>query len=382
MGYRMRMVSIIFLSGFLSSLLVACGGGGGGGGGNPSPTPTPTPTPTPISYNTNLDVEQLGGSFDMDAGVMSYRTYQETGAMWVSTGDPTTELSISADGTKTTKFSRTYSFTPTNGSTNLDVSMSFEQVSLADVIYLDVGNDLDGYLYWESDWGLSPPEDTSSSYEWNYRLFGFYSDISEEFLGVDYVNIFVADLDYGDDLSSGFDICDVSDSTCVDNIQDKDVLAGAFGDFTQTSDMPSSGTATYTTKALGLWHPNLLETESSIPHWPAYEGDATITVNFGQGTLSGDITLDYVFPDRKAESSTWNQVSGISAGTIKLVATISSNEFQGTATWNTDTANYGTGEISGHFFGPDAKELGGWSYVYDGNEQDWAEIMISFLGHQ
>ena len=29
MGYRMRTVSIIFLSGFLSSLLVACGGGGG-----------------------------------------------------------------------------------------------------------------------------------------------------------------------------------------------------------------------------------------------------------------------------------------------------------------------------------------------------------------
>jgi hypothetical protein len=378
----MRTVSIIFLSGFLVSLLVACGGGGGGGattgdGGTPTQPPV-----TPTSYNKNLDIEELGGSFDMDTGVMSFRTHQETGAMWVSTGDPTAELSLGVDGLKTTKFSRTYSFTPTNASTNLDMSMSFEQVSLADVIYFDVGNDLDGYLYWESDWGLSLSEDSSSSYEWNYRLFGFYSDISEEFLGADYVNIFIADLDYGDDLSSGFDICDVSDSTCIDNIQDKDVLAGAFGDFTQTSDMPTNGTTTYSTKALGFWHPNLLETESSIPHWPAYEGDATITVNFGQGTLSGDITLDYVFPDRKAESSTWNRVNGVSAGTIKLVATISSNEFQGTATWDTDVANYGTGEISGYFFGPDAKELGGWSYVYDGNELDWAEIIMSFLGHQ
>ena len=199
---------------------------------------------------------------------------------------------------------------------------------------------------------------------------------------MDYVNILVADLDYGDDLSSGFDICDVADSTCIDNIQDKDVLAGTFGNFTQTSDMPTSGTATYSTKALSLWHPNLLETESSIPHWPAYEGDATITVDFAQGTLSGNIILDYVFPDRKPESSTWNRVNGVSAGTIELVATISSNEFQGTATWNNDITNYGTGEISGHFFGPDAKELGGWSYVYDGNELDWAEIMISFLGYQ
>jgi len=378
----MRKVSIISLSGFFASLLVACGGGGGGGatsGGGGTPTQPPI---APTSYKKNIEIEELGGSFDIDAGVMSYRTHQETGAMWVSTGDPTAELSIGADGTKTTKFSRTYSFTPTNASTNLDMSMSFEQVSLADAIYFDVGNDLDGYLYWESDWGLSISEDSSSSYEWNYRLFGFYSDISEEFLGVDYVNILVADLDYGDDLSSGFDICDVADSTCIDNIQDKDVLAGTFGNFTQTSDMPTSGTATYSTKALSLWHPNLLETESSIPHWPAYEGDATITVDFAQGTLSGNIILDYVFPDRKPESSTWNRVNGVSAGTIELVATISSNEFQGTATWNNDITNYGTGEISGHFFGPDAKELGGWSYVYDGNELDWAEIMISFLGYQ
>ena len=378
----MRKVSIISLSVFFASLLVACGGGGGGGatsGGGGTPTQPPI---APTSYKKNIEIEELGGSFDIDAGVMSYRTHQETGAMWVSTGDPTAELSIGADGTKTTKFSRTYSFTPTNASTNLDMSMSFEQVSLADAIYFDVGNDLDGYLYWESDWGLSISEDSSSSYEWNYRLFGFYSDISEEFLGVDYVNILVADLDYGDDLSSGFDICDVADSTCIDNIQDKDVLAGTFGNFTQTSDMPTSGTATYSTKALSLWHPNLLETESSIPHWPAYEGDATITVDFAQGTLSGNIILDYVFPDRKPESSTWNRVNGVSAGTIELVATISSNEFQGTATWNNDITNYGTGEISGHFFGPDAKELGGWSYVYDGNELDWAEIMISFLGYQ
>ena len=378
----MRKVSIISLSGFFASLLVACGGGGGGGatsGGGGTPTQPPV---APTSYKKNIEIEELGGSFDIDAGVMSYRTHQETGAMWVSTGDPTAELSIGADGTKTTKFSRTYSFTPTNASTNLDMSMSFEQVSLADAIYFDVGNDLDGYLYWESDWGLSISEDSSSSYEWNYRLFGFYSDISEEFLGADYVNILVADLDYGDDLSSGFDICDVADSTCIDNIQDKDVLAGTFGNFTQTSDMPTSGTATYSTKSLSLWHPNLLETESSIPHWPAYEGDATITVDFAQGTLSGNIILDYVFPDRKPESSTWNRVNGVSAGTIELVATISSNEFQGTATWNNDITNYGTGEISGHFFGPDAKELGGWSYVYDGNELDWAEIMISFLGYQ
>ena len=377
----MRKVSIISLSGFFASLLVACGGGGGGATSGGGGTPTQPPV-APTSYKKNIEIEELGGSFDIDAGVMSYRTHQETGAMWVSTGDPTAELSIGVDGTKTTKFSRTYSFTPTNASTNLDMSMSFEQVSLADAIYFAVGNYLDGYLYWESDWGLSISEDSSSSYEWNYRLFGFYSDISEEFLGVDYVNILVADLDYGDDLSSGFDICDVADSTCIDNIQDKDVLAGTFGNFTQTSDMPTSGTATYSTKALSLWHPNLLETESSIPHWPAYEGDATITVDFAQGTLSGNITLDYVFPDRKPESSTWNRVNGVSAGTIELVATISSNEFQGTATWNTDITNYGTGEISGHFFGPDAKELGGWSYVYDGNELDWAEIMISFLGYQ
>ena len=101
----MRTVSIIFLSGFLASLLAACGGGGGGGAATgDGGTPTQPPV-TPTSYNKNLDIEELGGSFDMDTGVMSLRTHQETGAMWVSTGDPTTELSISADGTKTTKFS-------------------------------------------------------------------------------------------------------------------------------------------------------------------------------------------------------------------------------------------------------------------------------------
>ena len=215
---------------------------------------------------------------------MSYRTYPETGELWVSTGTASMQMSYTVDGTRTITISRDYSFLPDQGSTNLDMSMDFQQTLLAGTVNFDVGNDLDSYLFWESDWGISTDPISQSGYEWNFRSFSFYTDVMLDFLGTEYVNLFISDIDYGDDSTPQFDLCNVVYDDCIDNIKDKDVIAGVFGDFTGVGDMPSSGSQTYNVKAIAFWHPNKLESLSSIPHWPSYEGDAKFTLT---GSPSG-----------------------------------------------------------------------------------------------
>ena len=108
---------------------------------------------------------------------MSYRTYPETGELWVSTGTASMQMSYTVDGTRTITISRDYSFLPDQGSTNLDMSMDFQQTLLAGTVNFDVGNDLDSYLFWESDWGISTDPISQSGYEWNFRSFSFYTDV-------------------------------------------------------------------------------------------------------------------------------------------------------------------------------------------------------------
>ena len=355
---------------FLSCLLItACGGGSG------SPTMV-VPTEAIYNYNKNTAIEENGGEYDVLAGVMSYRTYPETGEMWVSTGDASVQMSFTINGTKSLSLSRDYSFLPDQGTTNLDMGMEFEQTLLPGTVNFDVGNNLDSYLFWESDWGIST-DPSGNSYEWNYRSFSFYTDVIFDFLGTEYVNSFISDIDYGDDSTPQFDLCNVTDDECIDSIKDKDVIAGVFGDFTGIGDMPSSGSKTYNVKAIAFWHPNKLESLSSIPHWPAYEGDSVFTVNFESNSIQGNILLDYVFPEQVIASSTWDHVSNISAGTITVSGSISNNQLQGVSNWNN---NYGSGDCSGYFFGPNGNEFGGWCYVYDDSDDDGAEVLISFIG--
>ena len=355
---------------FFFYFLSGCGGGGS------SPTQV-VPTSAIYNYEKNTSIETTGGSYDVISGIMSYRTYPETGELWVSTGTASMQMSYTVDGTRTIAISRDYSFLPEQGSTNLDMSMDFQQTLLAGTVNFDVGNDLDSYLFWESDWGISTDPISQNSYEWNFRSFSFYTDVMLDFLGTEYVNLFISDIDYGDDSTPQFDLCNVVDDDCIDNIKDKDVIAGVFGDFTGVGDMPSSGSQTYNVKAIAFWHPNKLESLSSIPHWPSYEGNAMFTANFETKSFQGSLLLDYVFPQQSIASSDWDHVSNISAGVINISANISNNQIEGASSWKN---NYGSGDCTGYFFGPNAGEFGGWCYVYDDNDDDGAEVLVSFIG--
>jgi hypothetical protein len=100
------------------------------------------------------------------------------------------------------------------------------------------------------------------------------------------------------------------------------------------------------------------------------------TVNFDTKSIQGSLLLDYVFPEKSIGSSDWNYASNISAGAINISATITNNQIQGLSTWKN---NYGSGDCTGYFFGPNGGEFGGWCYVYDDNDDDGAEILVSFI---
>ena len=112
-----------------------------------------------------------------------------------------------------------------------------------------------------------------------------------------------------------------------------------FGYPTQTSDMPTSGTATYSATVIG--DSSTLQQNDPIT---TFTGSATLTANFGSGTVSTALTLPIAF-------------SGSASSTYNGSGTISANEFSGTFTSSNDPFFSG-GEFDGGFFGPSAREMG------------------------
>jgi hypothetical protein len=112
-----------------------------------------------------------------------------------------------------------------------------------------------------------------------------------------------------------------------------------FGYPTETSDMPKTGTASYSTAAFASY--TTLNKGDPIT---TVTGTAAFTADFGSGTVSTALTLP--FSHDTSTSSTYN-------GT----GTISGNQFSGQFS-TSDDPYFGSGNFDGGFFGPAAKEMG------------------------
>lgn len=112
-----------------------------------------------------------------------------------------------------------------------------------------------------------------------------------------------------------------------------------FGYPTEASDVPKTGTASYSTAAFASY--TTLNKDDPIT---TVTGTAAFTADFGSGTVSTALTLP--FSHDTSTSSTYN-------GT----GTISGNQFSGQFS-TSDDPYFGSGNFDGGFFGPAAKEMG------------------------
>jgi len=138
------------------------------------------------------------------------------------------------------------------------------------------------------------------------------------------------------------------------------------GNETLEADVPATGTATFTGGAQG--YANVGGTAA------LFSGDASFSADFGNGSLTGNVT------DIKTAaigSSSLQTMSGIS-----FDGTINGGGFSGTADATVDPAGRAfdvdlsgaTGAFGGHFYGPDAQELGG-SFTLEGGANN-----VSLIG--
>ncbi|MDB5640959.1 MAG: hypothetical protein JWN07_276 [Hyphomicrobiales bacterium] len=140
-----------------------------------------------------------------------------------------------------------------------------------------------------------------------------------------------------------------------------DTYASAYfgGQKTINTDMPANGTATYSGAYNGVFL-------SAVPGSPlaasVTDGTASMTSNFGSGTVNGRVD-DYRNIVRDSNGSVVSS-SPISAS-LTFSGTITGNKFTGTAgavQRGTDTPLAGytqTGTVQGGFFGPQAAEAAG-----------------------
>ncbi|WP_067733418.1 transferrin-binding protein-like solute binding protein, partial [Novosphingobium naphthalenivorans] len=137
--------------------------------------------------------------------------------------------------------------------------------------------------------------------------------------------------------------------------------AGVFAGAPQTaltSDMPTTGSATYSGNAVGY----VVDPSSASAYGTAgrFYGDATLTANFAGNSLSGSITNNTVYSVGDAQETL--AIGGMND--IALSATISGNTYSGTATAGSGTGNVfdiagATGTLNGAFYGTAAAETGG-----------------------
>lgn len=120
-----------------------------------------------------------------------------------------------------------------------------------------------------------------------------------------------------------------------------------FGVRTETADMPTTGTASYSAIVEGVW------TDSLAFHTLA--GTADLTADFGGGTVDG--RFDLIGHGVSGNVRPFDILTGS--------ASISGNTFSGTLAGETRSFS---GDWGGGFFGPGAQEIGGTFNVTNGNE--------------
>ena len=332
MVMKLRLTALL-VSAFIVS---ACGGGGGGGvsallGGGVS-TPTYNYSTIDSRYANNT-VSQFDST-----GIAVAQTYnQEAQNSYISRlelGSSDLSYSIGTDAYGDTfiqiDISKYYSSTPEGLSTpneyilNYDISFTGNQVN---TLY-----DAPNFLY-------------VTKYFSNATLRMYGLNDSEAYAGTKYVDMLIWNMHY----NNGYN----------------DLVSFAFGDKTFDGDMPSSTSATYNVKSMGFWVSN-----GTVLN---YHGGGSLTADFQNMTLTGEIINDYLTGDPYS----WSQIAGGSAGGIVFDGTISGSKATGTIDWGN---GYGAGVFDASFFGPKAQEIGGSYAAYADEDKFDNHISGTFIG--
>ena len=361
--------SIKFVTISLYLFITACGGGGGGGGVSTSSSSGPT-----YSYSTYAQTALAGTTFtDYEIRTARYRHGSGPGCAF-------------SEGIK--NFSLRYNATGDQFITLEDYGTTFGDGFCSDTIPPIVGKQysfsipeytfireftgaLSGLLgVFDEEIGL-PDSDTMTEDVFSYHEVGHYCDLG--WTGAKYVCSWVSEINWGNTCSS----YGSSHNTCYtisDNTYNTDLYAAVVGDFTQSGDMPTSSSKGYRVKALSHYHLRPIgsydnnggcdSNTRTMDCKPITHGALTavqhLTADFAAGTLTGSLSMDYdiLYPgvgkyltsDSPVINSTTTRLGTLVFENVQ----ISGNGFTGTLS----SGNI-KGTVYGHFFGPNASEIGG-----------------------
>ena len=403
------MVTKFKFSAILVSIFIisACGGGGGGGdasgGGNTTTRPTVSISANPeklyLGYRTNATVSynfgnatscsgsgSLPSSTGSGSGGGSYGFSADTAGTFTFTITCTNSGGSNSASTTITVFERYYKQTETvinknwdaeafatiteglflgNGYlTNFDYSGydnlltvtafepsdgSFElgySGSTAD------GNSFDFNLVF-NDWNTS----TELLYDPNDTLNPAYAFITATYADA-VVNGFLTLPDY---FSSNSGIEYVS-AGLVEIFTNPSyyVIPTNVGEFTKSGDVPTSGTTTKNFDTLGYYYEASAEEGNAYTGYIVGDGSGTLDIDFTNNTVTGSITYDTFVPYNSFKNGTgvYNLITTIPEQTITIQnGTISENSFSAQIIISNGETQ-GEGIIQGHFYGPDADEIG------------------------
>jgi len=331
----------------LAATLAACGGGSDSGGGNvgivPSPTPsaspTPTPTPTPSPTPTpTASVASIGAAAAPTSGA-------NTSSPMAVFGAP----NFQTQPTATTSF-------PV-----LQTTLSIIAGSLiADAAVMNGGGVFD-FAYCSgcretfaltvpalgiAQVGLSTFDDTpfTASLGGNRTLF-----VEEATWGVN------------DLVSTKFGFWEIAGTFLGFPTTHS---AYVYGYQTPAADLPRSGTSLYGGRIIGrVFYPTVVGTTAATQF---VTGDASVTVNFATGSVTGQFTNMRVL-DGFGTNNPWNSV------TIGGALAANSSEIVGTSAASSTSSAVGglapsaAGTLAARFYGPSGRELGLVWTLADGN---------------
>ena len=321
----------------IAATLAGCGGGSGGNGGGsvgvfpsptPSATPTPTPTPTP-SPSPTANLASIGAADAPTSGT-------NTSSPMATFGAPT----FQTQPTATTSFPVLQTtLSVINGNLVADTAV-MNGGSLFDFAYCSGCRET---------FVLTVPALAIAQASLN--TFGdtpFTADLGNN------RTLFVEEATWGtnDVVSTKFGFWEIAPSYLAFPTTHS---AYVYGYQTPAADLPTSGTITYAGRIIGrVFYPTIAGTTAGTQF---VAGDASVTVNFATGSITGQFT-DMRVLDGFGLNNPWNSVT--------LTGALMSNSSQivGVAAASSTSAVAGvlaasaTGTLAARFYGPSGRELG------------------------
>ena len=140
----------------------------------------------------------------------------------------------------------------------------------------------------------------------------------------------------------------------------------------RTTDVPTTGTASYAGRFQAYEWPTDQAVSSSDPSHVQYRGDLDLSADFGSAAVTGSATL--------AETRLGRGAYAPASGGLSFNATINGNGLSATdLSGSGDLAGYTGGRVDGAFYGPGGVEVAG---VFDATDGVQNKALIGYFGGQ